>query len=177
MTQRQYQYVGPKEIRETAKSQPTGTRITSVDDLAQWLAASSTERSAQQCWVATFTIGLDGCLCLAPRRSEHIACAAGGNVLSAGEITIDDDMAVTEITNQSTGYCPEPESWNAVSDALDGAGLEHPGRFTTEVIFRRCLHCNERNLVKDSWYYCGICDARLPARWNFSADAEDVVEP
>ena len=85
-------------------------------------------------------------------------------------------MAVTEITNQSTGFCPEPESWAAVSAALDNAGIEHPDGFTTGVIFRRCTRCGERNIVKDSWYYCGICDAKLADDWNFSRDAEDVGE-
>ncbi len=176
MTQREYQYVGPSEIRDAAKSQPAGTRIDTVDQLDQWLAAGLTERTRHHCWVATFTISLDGGLYIAPRRSEHVACAAGGPVLSAGEITIDDSMVVTEITNQSTGFCPEPESWPAVSAALDQAGIEHPGRFTTEVIFRRCRKCGERNIVKDSWYYCGICDAILPDDWNFSHNAEEVGE-
>ena len=172
MTQREYQYVGPSEIRDAARCQPTGTRIDLVDQLAQWLASEPTERTPHQCWVATFTINMDGALAIAPRRSEHVACAAGGPVLSAGEITFDDDMTVAEITNQSTGFCPEPESWPAVSDALDRAGIKHPERFTTEVIFRRCPKCGERNIVKDSWYYCGICNAKLPTDWNFSCHTE-----
>lgn len=176
MTHREYQYVGPSEIRDAARSQPAGARIASVDQLAQWLATASMERTPHQCWVATFTIDMDGFLRIAPRRSEHVACAAGGPVLSAGEITIDDDMAVTEITNQSTGFCPEPESWSAVANGLDRAGLEHPGGFTTEVTFRRCPECGERNIVKDSWYYCAICDAKLPTVWNFSRNTEDVGE-
>ena len=173
MTQRVYQYVGPNEIREAARNQPTGTRITSVEELAQWLSTSPTERNTHHCWVATFTINLDGAIYVAPRRSEHVACASGGPVRSAGEITFDGDMTVTEITNQSTGFCPEPESWTAVADALGRAGIEHPNGFTNEVIFRRCPNCQERNIVKDSWYYCVICDAKLPADWNFSRDAED----
>ncbi|MEL7500741.1 MAG: hypothetical protein AAFN77_24320 [Planctomycetota bacterium] len=176
MTQRAYQYVGPNEIADVAKRQPSGTRIASVDQLAQWLATAPTERTPHQCWIATFTISLAGSLDLAPRRSEHVACAAGGPVLSAGEITFDDDMTVVEISNQSTGFCPEPESWPAVCNALDQAGIKHPNRFTTEVIFRRCTQCGERNIVKDSWYYCGICDAKLPSDWNFSCETEDLGE-
>ena len=177
MTQREYQYVGPNEIADAAKSQPSGTRIASVDQLAHWFATSPTERTPHQCWIATFTVSTDGGLYVAPRRSEHVACAAGGPVLSAGEITIDDEMTVLEITNQSTGYCPEPESWPAVANSLDSAGIEHPDGFTTEVIFRRCTKCGERNIVKDSWYYCGICDAKLSPDWNFSPDSEGVGEP
>ena len=35
----------------------------------------------------TFVIGVDGVLRVADRRSEHVACAGGGDVLSAGELT------------------------------------------------------------------------------------------
>lgn len=177
MTLREYQYVGPSDIAEAAKSQPSGTCISSVDQLSDWLATATTERTPHHCWIATFTISVDGFLRIAPRRSEHVACASGGPVLSAGEIMIDDDMTVIEITNQSTGFCPEPESWPAVSSALDRAGIKHPGGFTTEVIFRRCTKCGERNIIKDSWYFCGICDANLSSGWNFSLDAKEEGLP
>ena len=81
-------------------------------------------------------------------RSEHVACAAGGPVLSAGEITFDDECNVPEISNQSTGFCPEPESWSTVERALDRVGIEHPGGFTIAVVFRLCPKCHERNIVK-----------------------------
>jgi hypothetical protein len=74
---------------------------------------------------------------------------------------------VVEITNQSTGYCPEPESWPAVAASLDRAGIAHPGRFTHEVIFRRCTSCGERSIVKDGWFACAVCGGELPALWNF----------
>jgi hypothetical protein len=46
-------------------------------------------------------------------------------------------------------------------------GIAHPGRFTTEVVFRRCEKCRERNVVKDGWFRCGVCGAELPGEWNF----------
>jgi hypothetical protein len=70
-------------------------------------------------------------------------------------------------SNQSTGYCPDPDCWPAVAAALDRAGIPHPGRFTVEVIFRRCPSCGERNLVKDDWFVCALCEAELPREWNF----------
>ena len=85
-----------------------------------------------------------------------MACAGGREVLSAGELTavVDDgDVRIIEVSNQSTGYCPEPESWPAVAKALDEAGILHPGRFTFEAVFRRCPACGERNLVKDDWFF------------------------
>lgn len=172
MDRHEYHYVGPLAIQDAAKLQPAGTRIASREDLRAWLASGQTDRSPDGTNVATFTIDVDGKLLLAPRRSEHVACASGGPVLSAGEICIDDDLTVTEITNQSTGFCPEPESWATVVAALDRIGIPHPPRFTTEVVFRLCPSCGERNIVKDDWYFCTICDATLPQNWNFARNTD-----
>ncbi len=61
----------------------------------------------------TFVVTCAGSLRLAPRESEHVQVAAGMPVQSAGEITFIDSagrIVVETITNQSTGYCPEPSS-------------------------------------------------------------------
>ncbi len=170
MNGRAYHYVGPAKIGEAAKRQPPGTRILSLDDLSNWLATSETDRMLDGSSIATFVITLKNELLLAPRRSEHVACASGGPVLSAGEITLEEGFIVTAITNQSTGFCPEPESWSSVETALDRIGLTHPGRFTSEIVYRLCPACHERNAVKDSWYYCAMCNAKLPEHWNFNGD-------
>lgn len=167
MARRQYQYVGPTNIRESALRGPTGTLIRSVADLQVWKAAFETETRPDGAIVATFVIGVDGGLRIAPRRSEHVACAGGGPVLSAGELTISAELSVDEITNQSTGFCPEPESWDAVAAAIDAIPLDRPDDFTTRVVFRRCVSCGQRNLVKDGWFVCGVCDTELPVNWNF----------
>lgn len=73
---------------------------------------------------------------------------------------------VTQISNQSTGYCPEPTSWATVAPALDRAGLPVPDDFTDVFGFRRCPDCGQINIVKDDHYACGVCGSRLPARWN-----------
>ena len=106
-------------------------------------------------------------LTLANRRSEHVACASGGPVLSAGEIAFSADGDITEITNQSTGFCPEPESWPSVAAALERTPAAYPDGFGTRVVFRLCPKCNERNIVKDGWFVCDLCGADLPADWNF----------
>lgn len=167
MHHRQYHYVGPAKIRDMARTQPSGTSILCADDLCTWLVSITTEQTQPGHWIATFTIDVNETLRLAPRRSEHIACAAGGPVLSAGEITIDQNYEVAEISNQSTGFCPEPESWSVVETVLNRIGIKHPGRFTNAIVFRLCPNCNERNIVKDSWFYCQLCDAELPEKWNF----------
>src|SRR5690349_24011223 len=103
----------------------------------------------------TFVVLGDG-LWVADRHSEHVACARGAPVLSAGEMTFRIDRArasaeVVFVTNQSTSYCPEPASWPAVQAALDAAGVRHPGGFGMELTFRRCVRCAATNVVKDEW--------------------------
>lgn len=168
---RLYPYVGPADIKARIAGRPTGTSIKSVADLLAWIHGTGQYRGSDGLVPATFVIDDGGQLLLADRRSEHVACAGGGPVLSAGEMFFranDDDIELADVSNQSTGFCPEPESWLAVAFALDRIGLAHPDRFTQEVIFRRCERCGERNVVKEGWYVCGLCGAELPAQWNFA---------
>lgn len=158
-----YAYVGPERIRAAAVGAPPGAAICSPDDLARWRDGRGGDRDA-----ATFVIDREGVLRLADRRSEHVACAGGDEVLSTGEIFFAGAAEVVEVSNLSTGYCPEPSSWPAVARALESAGISHPGRFTAEMTFRRCTACGERNLVKDELFVRAICDAELPAAWNFA---------
>jgi hypothetical protein len=162
-----YRYVGPPDVLSAVRPGGEGRLIGSPADLAAWLMTRGEDERAEP---VTFVIDLGGALRLAPRRSEHVACADGASVLSAGEITFLRDQGrwtVSEISNQSTGYCPDPDSWPAVAAALDRAGLEHPGGFTDPVVFRRCPECEERNLVKDAFFACAVCGADLPEAWNF----------
>jgi hypothetical protein len=76
-----------------------------------WLAQAGDE---DQGW-ATFVVNIDGALLLAPRRSEHVACAGGRDVLAAGELQFDSAGAVREASNQSTGYRPPASSWTRIS--------------------------------------------------------------
>jgi hypothetical protein len=133
-------------------------------DLEAWV------RTAEAHEPFTFVVALDGLLLLAPRRSEHVACAAGADVLAAGEILFAQDCGewtVSEVTNQSTGYCPDPGSWQAVARALDRAKISYPPTFTLTIVFRRCPHCGARNIVKDNDFVCALCDHELPVNWNF----------
>jgi hypothetical protein len=153
-----YHYVGPAEVLAAVEQESPARAVLAREDI---ISVSEP---------FTFVIDLAGALRLAPRRSEHVACAGGAPVLSAGEITFEkgpDGWKVTSVTNQSTGYCPEVSSWPAVARALDQIGVPHPSRFTDEFTFRRCPRCEERNLVRDGDFTCAICDADLPASWNF----------
>jgi hypothetical protein len=159
-----YRYVGPADLNAT--SGPGGRRIGCVADFAEWIAAQTPAELAEP---FTFVVDTDGLLRLAPRRSEHVACAGGGSVLSAGEMSFHRESGrwtVEDVSNQSTGYCPDTSSWPAVAHALDRAGLGHPAHFTHEVVFRCCPHCHEHNIVREDDYVCVFCDAALPEDWN-----------
>lgn len=163
---RRYLYVGPPEVAARV-SGGRGEAISSRDALAAWVRANARELTADG-FTATYVVTDDGAWRLAPRRSEHVACAGGGAVLAAGEVVLSRDATVVEASNLSTGYCPEPECWSALADALDRAGVPRAPGFTHAVEFRRCERCGARNVVKDGVLVCAECDADLPARWNFA---------
>ncbi|MER5918558.1 hypothetical protein ABT124_52245, partial [Streptomyces sp. NPDC001982] len=158
--------VGPVDLKAEVRPGSGGCRIGSAADFDSWV----TERSAAELVEPfTFVVGTDGALRLAPRRSEHVACASGGLVLSAGEISFTSEAGrwvVGDVSNHSTGYCPDVSSWSAVAQALDGVGLGHPSSFTHEVVFRRCPGCQERNIVREDDFVCVFCGSDLPEAWN-----------
>jgi len=161
-----YRYVGPIELKAAVRPGSGGYRISSAAEFDDWIAGRSAVELAEP---FTFVIGTDGVLRLAPRRSEHVACAGGDMVLSAGEIGFvreADRWAVSEVSNQSTGYCPDIGSWSEVARALDDVGLGRPSAFTQEVVFRRCLGCQERNIVREDDFVCVFCGRDLPETWN-----------
>jgi hypothetical protein len=160
-----YPYVGPASVRIASVAQPPGAPITSREALRAWLAASPEARRD----AATFVVDVEGVLRLAPRRSEHVACAGGGDVLAAGEIAFTPDAAsVRWCSNQSSGYCPEPASFAALARALGAMGVAAPEGYDLACEWRRCAVCAQINLVKDAVLTCGACDAALPEVWNFA---------
>ncbi|BCJ76480.1 hypothetical protein CS0771_60240 [Catellatospora sp. IY07-71] len=166
--QRRYRYVGPEDVLAAVTPDDSGQRITSADELVAWMAVQA---PAERREPHTFVIDVAGGLRVAPRRSEHVACAGGRPVLSAGEIGFTRQggrWTVTEVSNQSTGYCPEPSSWPAVAAACEQAGLVHPGGFTAAFEFRRCTLCDQINIVKDDDLACAVCGGELPREWNVS---------
>ncbi|MEU4510436.1 hypothetical protein AB0G05_13125 [Nonomuraea wenchangensis] len=84
MRQWNYRYVGPAELKAVVRPGSGGCRIGSAADFDGWVAERSAAELAEP---FTFVVGTDGVLLLAPRRSEHVACAGGRPVLSAGEIS------------------------------------------------------------------------------------------
>lgn len=163
---RAYRYVGPWAVRASAAGAPGGTPVRTAEDLAAWMVSRPAGELAEP---FTYVVDPAGVLLLAPRRSEHIACASGERVLGAGEIGFDragGRWTVEQVSNQSTGYCPDVVSWPAVAEALDRLGIDRPDGFTHAVVFRRCTACGECGVVRDGHFVCVFCDAELPPGWN-----------
>ena len=178
---RTYPYTGPADLADGTGPGGRGCAVASAADFEAWAAGRAPGE-----WDEPFTyvVGTDGLLRLAPRRSEHVACAGGASVLAAGEMAFGRTgsgggrWAVTEVSNLSTGYCPDLYSWQAVGEALDRAGFERrdrPDDFTHPIVFRRCVSCRERNVVRDDFFVCAVCGADLPAVWNVN-DGGDAGE-
>lgn len=165
-----YHYVGPLEIKQVPRQPAHRALIRQGRDVTGWVRDTHQRLSSDDTITATFIIDLQEQLWIADQHSEHVYCANGQDVLAAGEMTFElahDQVKVTALTNQSTGYCPEPESWVSVQRVLDRLQLSHPGQFTTSFIFRRCSNCGNTNIVKDGWFECAVCQAPLPKEWNY----------
>jgi hypothetical protein len=148
--------------------EPPGAIIDSTDDIVAWLNANLEDADPTGIVFATYTVDAQGRLQIAPRRTEHVACASGGPVTAAGELALASDGSVVEASNQSTGFCPEPECWEAVTSVLKRIGVKHPKAFTGAFTFRRCSACTQILIIKDSWFVCDVCDADVPRHWNFA---------
>lgn len=165
-----YDYVGPKDIADAVADVAPGFAVLAPGDLLQWLADDQ-QADANGHVIATFIVDRHGTLRVADRCSEHVACAGGGPVQSAGEMTFHVDkqqVRVHAVTNQSTGYCPEPQSWPRVADAIGKAGMAPPAGFHVAYLFRKCVDCDALNVIKEGVFVCAMCDADLPAQWNIA---------
>src|SRR5215218_5664789 len=170
MQPRQYSYVGPAEIRQRTRRGSHCIHVTSVADLLAWSPTFLPSGRPHGTFTVTFIIDTDQQLWVADRRSEHVACADGEDVLAAGEITFEragNQIRTTEVTNQSTGYCPEPSCWSVTSRVLARLGISHPPHFTPAFEFRRCDRCGATNLIKDSSFECAVCKSPLSHHWNY----------
>jgi hypothetical protein len=169
---RRYRYLGSTDIAQAVAGRAAGLPIQSSADVERWMRDTRQQLDAWGLVVATFVITEEGVLCLADRHSEHVACAGGKAVRSAGEMVFAvgaNGWEAREVSNQSTGYCPEPTSWEEVAKALDAIPLPHPAGFTEVYHFRRCPSCRQLNLIKDGVFVCAVCDSELPTEWNCAA--------
>jgi hypothetical protein len=82
MGSRRYRYVGPEEIRQRAVlSERVCVRHSS--DILRWIAQTEPIVSRRAYVVATYIVDPEEQLWIADRRSEHVACARGSDVLAA----------------------------------------------------------------------------------------------
>lgn len=166
---KQYNYVGPPEIRARLNSVRISPLVETHQALLDQVEQFTAEFNDGPYLTVTFIINTEGHLHICDRHQEHVACALGRPVLSAGEITFalqHADYYIERITNQSTGYCPEPASWQAVDSALRRLEIHYPDFFEPAYDFRRCPRCAQINLIKDNYYICSVCETDLPAFWN-----------
>jgi hypothetical protein len=161
---REYGYVGSPTARERAREAPPGAIISDRASLARWLRANADALLEG----ATYVVDRRGSLRLAPRRSEHVACAGEPWVLAAGEVEFGDGGAsLARLSNQSSGFCPEPETLGLVQEVFATLGLQSPGRFDPECHWRRC-ECGQVVLRKEGDDACPCCGTTLPTAWNLA---------
>ena len=170
MDPKRYKYVGPEEIRQRTVGQSDRACIRQHEDLRQWIVRAEPIASRRSYVPATYIVDPQRQLWVADGRSEHVACAAGDDVLAAGELVFAEHRGRFEViaaTNQSTGYCPEPECWSVLEAVLDALQITRPPAFTAAFDFRRCDGCGTTNLIKDSVFECAVCRSALSQKWNF----------
>jgi len=165
-----YSYVGPAAIRDTARFDTPRHEVLDMDGLRSWLSRHAGFRNQDREITCTYVVQPPGKLFVADRHSEHVACARGEPVLTAGEITFERDargLAVTEASNLSIGYCPEPGSWVHLGKALLAAGFPPLDGFTQPFEFRWCAACRQTCVIKDDVFECPSCGDDLPRDWNY----------
>ncbi|MEV7176424.1 hypothetical protein [Kitasatospora sp. NPDC093679] len=164
---RPYRYVGPPDIARKARTAPPGVPVRTTEELADWLGGREPDELREP---VTFVVDERGVLLLAPRRSEHVACAGGRPVLAAGEIAFvrgsGGGWEVSSVTNQSTGYAPGGRCFPSVAAAVAALGLTPPDRFDPVFVFRRCPVCRDLNVVREEDFHCAPCGSALPHAWN-----------
>lgn len=175
-----YNYIGPKSILKRVQAVYKGSVIKTTDDIVDWLKANNEKIKIEDITICTFVIDLDNQLLIVNRHSEHVQCAFGKDVLSAGEIGFiiekENRIRIDSITNQSTGYCPAASSWIEVKKALQKIeGLSIPNGFEPTFVFSYCLTCQTRQIVKEAFYYCPLCEGELLSEAEFQDKRRKLV--
>jgi hypothetical protein len=161
-----YRYVGPRRLLDQSTSPIQRCEPASPHELRAWLSSNGYTLPT----TLTYVVTVAGRLRVSDRNTEHVACARGEPVLAAGELELSasrGSLAIESVSNQSTGYCPEAESFPAVAAALTQAGFSAPRAFSHVLTFRRCPGCASISVVKDSDFECASCGSELPLVWNF----------
>ncbi len=159
----EYSFVGNNILLNLIKPELKGFHIKSMSDVELWISKNHQQADFNHEITATFVIDLNFNLLVNDRHSEHVVCANGQNILSAGEITFEilakyknkkSKIIISKITNLSTGYCPSPTSWIAIQKTLEKIDIPFPTFFTTAFQFRICNKCGWINVIKDNFFVC-----------------------
>ena len=145
--------------------------VATVDGLLKWAIEAGNFSQGTASEIFTYTVLPGHRLFIADRHSEHVACARGSVVECAGEITfrrLKRGLVIEEVSNLSTGYCPESNTWVALDLALKAAGFPGVHGFTSAFEFRYCQRCLQTCVIKDEVYECPSCWQPLPAEWNYT---------
>jgi hypothetical protein len=137
------------------------------------MAAHRDKLDLEECIPATFIVDTDGAFWIADRGSEHFACARLESLLSAGEVfftLFGSTPSIYRITNQSTVYCPEPDSWKSVEMALSKTGIEFPDGFEPPFEFRRFTGGRTLAIVRGEVLTCLMCRTDLPRHCNMQLE-------
>ena len=174
-----YEYIGPSDILKRIKPQYKGATVTSIQDIKDWINHHQPTAKAGTILTCTFIINLDDQLVITDRHAEHVQCALGNLVKSAGEINFyiakRNKIQIDSITNQSTGYCPHATSWKSVKIALEKVfDTNIPDGFDPEFIFSYCSQCQTRQIVKDEFYFCPTCHGTLLDEYAFQVQRKQL---
>lgn len=167
---RRYRFIGRACFIPKKEAMPPRFHVTSPDAVVDWIERTQPEPEWDTSLPATFIVDQGGTMWIADRRSEHVACARLGDVLAAGEIFFEHNagaISAARVTNQSTGYCTEPESFPAVAQSLSMVGIDCPSEYDPAFTFRYCHPCQNVCIIKDDDFTCPVCSGALPLDWNF----------
>jgi hypothetical protein len=164
-----YRYVGPENLLNLIHADICREAVENADSVLSWIRQTDQILNYDNSTTATYIIDTNEIMWICDRHMEHVVCAIGMPVLSAGEVTFrinNNHVEIPYITNQSTGFCPEPKSWIAVNKALKKTNIKHPNKFSVNFIFRLCTNCSTINIVKENFYLCAVCNHALEKQWN-----------
>jgi hypothetical protein len=82
---RRYPYAGPADIAAAVTPDAAGRPVRSPAEFAAWAASVPARELAEP---FTYVVDLAGVLRLAPRRSEHVACAVCAGELPGPAVSV-----------------------------------------------------------------------------------------
>lgn len=91
---------------------------------------------------------------------------------AAGEVELgvaQKQLVVRGVTNQSTGYCPEPSCFGEIAAALVRVGVSATGRAVARLHLPAMSQVRSDRHREEDDFECAVCATPLPKEWNFGA--------